>query len=132
MNIKVFIYRSTHFVSEISIHGAIRVQCGGECTKDPKMTTPKKDPKLVKDLVDVVQAQQKAQKEALEESSKQINNLANSVKIIAETKQHGPFGLKLPQINLPKYHGRLEEDLERFVEQLRSTKHPFALLGYLP
>ena len=30
----------------------------------------------------------KPKTEALEESKKQINNLANSVKIIAETKQH--------------------------------------------
>ena len=85
------------------------------------MTTPKEVLGLVKGLADVVHTQQKAQKETLDESNKQINNFANSVKIITKTKQHGPFGLKLPQINLPKYHGRPEEDLERFIEQLRST-----------
>ena len=67
------------------------------------MTTPEEVFGLVKGLADVVHAQQKAQKEALDESNKQINNLANSVKITAETKQHGLFGLKLPRINLPKY-----------------------------
>ena len=85
------------------------------------MTTPEEVLGLVKGLADVVYTQQKAQHDALDESNKQINNLANSVKIIAETKQHGPFGLKLPQLNLPKYHGRPEEDLERFIEQFRST-----------
>ena len=53
------------------------------------MTTPEDVFGLVKGLADVVHAQQKAQKEALEESNKQINNLANSVKIIAKTKQYG-------------------------------------------
>ena len=69
----------------------------------------------------MVQVEHKAQKEDLEESNKQIINLANSVKITDKTKQQGSFGLRLPQINLLKYHGRPEEDLEQFVEQLRST-----------
>ena len=59
------------------------------------MTTPEEVLGLVKGLAGVVHVQQKAQKEALEESKKQINNLANSVKITAETKQHGSSGLNL-------------------------------------
>ena len=75
---------------------------------------------IVKGLADVVKSQLSSQHEAQEAKRQHIDALA---KTVSEFASHSASSsnvdtLKLPQVVLPRYTGKPEEQLDRFLDQL--------------
>ena len=80
---------------------------------------------VVQGLAQVVKEQITQNKLAQGATDKQIQNLTSAVSELTQSSHSGsthsterPQTLRLPQVNLPSFTGRPNEDLERFLEQL--------------
>jgi hypothetical protein len=84
------------------------------------MTTVEELTGIVKGLADVVKSQLSSQHEAQEVNRQHIEALAKTVSDLASnsTNTSSVDTLKLPQVVLPRYTGKPEEQLDRFLDQL--------------
>ena len=79
---------------------------------------------IIKGLTEVVKQQASTQNT----TSKHTDDLAKQTKDVSEvsTPQHATPGhghqshLRLPQVQLPKFEGKISDDLNRFLEQFNS------------
>ena len=84
------------------------------------MTTVEELTGFVKGLADIVKSQLSSQHEAQEVNRQHIEALAKTVSDLASnsTNTSSVDTLKLPQVVLPRYTGKPEEQLDRFLDQL--------------
>ena len=78
---------------------------------------------IIKGLTEVVKQQASNQ----HITSKHIDDLAKQMKDVSEGSTphqanpgHGQQRLRLPQVQLPKFKGKISDDLDRFIEQFNS------------
>ena len=78
---------------------------------------------IIKGLTEVVKQQATNQNT----TSKHIDDLAKQIKDISEGSTphqanpcHGQQSLRLPQVQLPKFKGKISDDLDHFIEQFNS------------